>query len=133
MSGKVKVSIEGAYCHKAAEEVATKSGKAMARFSLATSDDRKVDGRWERGPAKWWNCIAFGENAEKAKQVLTGGVRGVSVEGRLTVEEYGGRTYEKVIVEHIDVSESPSGHEKAKANGYVKEPESGEDDADIPF
>ena len=133
MSGKVTVKIENAYCHKQAEPVATKTGKAMAKFSISTSDDRKVGDKWERGPAKWWNCICFDGNAEKAVELLTGGIRGVTVEGRLSVEEYQGKTYEKVLVDHLSVPEKkPSEHEQAKANGYAHEPEEPEE-SDIPF
>ena len=137
MSGKVLVNIEGAYSHKPAEEITTKSGKLMAKFSVSTSDDKKIGDKWERGPSKWWNCIAFDTNAKKALELLTGGVRGVCVEGRLTVEEYNGGNYEKVIVDHLSVAGSkpaePSAHEKSKANGYAPEPAVAEDDADIPF
>ena len=136
MSGKVTIKIENGYCHKAAEPVETKTGKAMARFSVSTSDDRKVGDKWERGPSKWWSCICFDANAEKAVQLLTGGVRGVTVEGRLSVEEYHRKTYEKVLVEHLSVSgKKPSEHEQAKANGYAPEPEEPEEpeESDIPF
>lgn len=137
MSGKVTVKIENAYCHKQAEPVATKTGKAMTKFSVSTSDDRKgPDGRWERGPSKWWNCVAFDANAEKAISLLTGSVRGVTVEGRLALEEYGGKVYEKVIVDHLEVAVpqgTPSKHEASKVNGYAPEPQA-EEEADIcPF
>ena len=135
MSGKVTVKIENAYCHKQAEPVATKTGKAMARFSVSTSDDKKIDGRWERGPSKWWNCVAFDANAEKAISLLTGSVRGVTVEGRLSLEEYEGKVYEKIIVDHLEVAVpqgTPSKHEASKVNGYAPEPQA-EEEADIPF
>ncbi len=122
MSGKAMVKIEGAYAHKSAEEVVTKSGKSMAKFAVTTSDDKKVGDKWERGVAKWWNCIAFDTNAQKALDILTGAVRGVNVEGRLTVEDYNGKTYEKVIVDHISLADGQTAHGQAKANGYAPEP-----------
>ena len=134
MSGKATVKIEGAYAHKPAEAISTKSGKAMAKFSVTTSDDKKVGDKWERGPAKWWNCVCFDTNAQKALDMLTGGVKGVTVEGRITVEKYNDKDYEKVIVDHLNVEGyQPTAHEQSKSNGYAPEPAESEEDANIPF
>ena len=146
MSGKVTIHIEQAFCNKPAEVKDSRAGKPIANFTLMTSTDKKnAEGKYDRGPTTFWNCVAFGSQAQKAGELLTGKVRGVDVIGVWTSEEYQDKVYNKVLIFEkggtLELHEAePSAHEKSKANGYqpeqiVREPEAsdGEDDADIPF
>jgi single-stranded DNA-binding protein len=139
MSGKATIHIENAYCHKPAELKDSQSGKPIAIFTLMTSTDkRNATGGFDRGPTTFWNCVAFGSMAQKAGEILTGGVRGVDAVGVWTADEYQGKIYNKVLIFEqggslsLHGSQRATGHEKAKANGYMPEPEEPED-ADIPF
>jgi single-stranded DNA-binding protein len=138
MSGKATIHIENAYCHKPAELKDSQSGKPIAIFTLMTSTDkRNATGGFDRGPTTFWNCVAFGSMAQKAGEILTGGVRGVDAVGVWTADEYQGKIYNKVLIFEqggtLKLHDGQTQHGRDKANGYVKEPESGEDDADIPF
>lgn len=143
MSGKVTVHIERAFCNKPAEVQDSKAGKPIANFTLMTSSDKKnSEGKYDRGPTTFWNCVAFGDKARIAGEILTGKVRDVDVVGVWTSEEYQGKVYNKVLIFEkggtLKLHEAePSAHEKSKMNGYqpeqiVREPD-GDDDADIPF
>ena len=65
----------------------TKSGQAMARFSVATTDtwmDRE-NGRQER--TEWHNIVVWGKQAETCDQYLSKG-RQVYIEGRIQTRKF---------------------------------------------
>ena len=143
MSGKVTIHIEQAFCNKPAEVKDSRAGKPIANFTLMTLSDKKnSEGKYDRGPTTFWNCVAFGDKARIAGELLTGKVGGVDVVGVWTAEEYQGKVYNKVLIFEkggtLELHEAePSAHEKSKANGYqpeqiVREPE-GDDENECPF
>jgi len=138
MSGKIirTVKVVDGYAYKPAKEIQTKTGTPMASFSVSVSKDtNKADGTWEYGPKEYVNCVAFKENAVKALQILTGQIKGVTVEGKEQVEIWEGEERRKLIVDHLSLHDGQTAHGTAKANGFA--PESvvveASDDADIPF
>lgn len=72
----------------------TPSGLAVARFSLATTENRKnQEGEWSEA-TEWHRIVLFGKTAETAGQYLSKG-KTVYIEGRIS---YG--SYEKEGVKH---------------------------------
>lgn len=67
----------------------TESGKKLARFRLATSDQYRNAQGEKVTETTWHNIIAWGKLAELAEKYLEKGTE-VAIEGRLT-----NRTYEK--------------------------------------
>ena len=146
MSGRVTIHIEQAFCNKPAEVKDSRNGKPIANFTLMTSSDKKnSEGKYDRGPTTFWNCVAFGSQAQLAGELLQPQTRGVDVVGVWTSEEYQGKVYNKVLIFerggtlklHDAKPAEPSAHEKSKANGYqpeqiVREPE-GDDENECPF
>lgn len=66
----------------------TDSGKAVCRFSLATTEKWTTDGQ-KQEKTTWHNIVAWGKQAEVIKEFLVKG-REVYIEGRID-----NRTYEK--------------------------------------
>ena len=62
------------------------SGTAIANFSLATSDSKKVDGEWKKH-TEWHNIVAFGKQAENIGEHLQSGNK-VAVEGKLQTSSW---------------------------------------------
>jgi len=62
------------------------SGKKMARFSVATTDVIKKDGKFEKAVC-WHNVTAWGNNAEIAEKNLVTGTE-VIIEGHLVSNQY---------------------------------------------
>ncbi|HOZ30921.1 MAG TPA: single-stranded DNA-binding protein [Bacteroidales bacterium] len=62
------------------------TGKKMARFSVATTDVIKKDGKFEKA-VSWHNVTAWGNNAEIAEKNLVTGTE-VIIEGRLISSQY---------------------------------------------
>ena len=50
----------------------TPSGLAVARFTLATTEGRKVEGEWT-DETQWHRVVIFGKTAETAGQYLSKG------------------------------------------------------------
>ncbi len=64
----------------------TSSGLAVTRFSLATTEGRKVDGEWQDA-TEWHRITLFGKLAETAGQYLSKGQQ-VYIEGRISYGSY---------------------------------------------
>lgn len=62
------------------------SGKKMARFSVATTDVIKKDGKFEKSVC-WHNVTAWGNVADIAEKHLVTGTE-VIIEGRLVSDSY---------------------------------------------
>ncbi len=62
------------------------SGKKMARFSVATTDVIKKDGKFEKSVC-WHNVTAWGNVADIAEKYLVTGTE-VIIEGRLVSDSY---------------------------------------------
>ena len=117
---------------------------AIARFSLA------VDRRWKREgepDADFFNCTAFGRQAEFAEKYLKKGTK-IAIIGRVQNDNYTDRNGQKVysvqiMVEEMEFAESKSKNAEAgqqdrsserpsyEGNGFMTIPEGTEDE--LPF
>lgn len=111
---------------------------AIARFSLA------VDRRWKREgepDADFFNCTAFGRQAEFAEKYLRQGIK-IVVTGRMQNNNYTNKDGEKVysiqiMVEEIEFAESKNaeaGQQERPSytgDGFMAIPEGTEDE--LPF
>jgi len=120
----------------------TQSGKAVASFSLATSERWKgQDGQMQESTT-WHNIVAWGRQAELAKEYLSKG-REVYIEGRIQNRSYddkdGNKRYiSEVITQTIQFlggrgdSGGGSGGGDSITPGPPPPETAGEDD-DLPF
>ncbi|HOP07413.1 MAG TPA: single-stranded DNA-binding protein [candidate division Zixibacteria bacterium] len=120
----------------------TQSGKAVASFSLATSERWKgQDGQMQESTT-WHNIVAWGRQAELAKEYLSKG-REVYIEGRIQNRSYddkdGNKRYiSEVITQTIQFlggrgdSGGGSGGGDSIPPGPPPPETAGEDD-DLPF
>ena len=117
---------------------------AIARFSLA------VDRRWKREgepDADFFNCTAFGRQAEFAEKYLKKGTK-IAITGRVQNDNYTDRNGQKVysiqiMVEEMEFAESKSKNAEAgqqdrsserpsyEGDGFMTIPEGTEDE--LPF
>jgi single-strand DNA-binding protein len=81
-----------------------KSGRKMARFSLATSDYYKDDDGKKVSSTQWHNLVIWGGLADVAAQYLDKGSQ-VAVEGKLTYRSYENKDGEKRFFTEIVVSD----------------------------
>lgn len=88
-----------------APEVKTlESGKKMARFSVATSENYR-NARGEKiTETQWHTLIAWGKVAEIAEKFLTKG-KDVAIEGKLVNRSYNDKEGNKKYVTEIQVNE----------------------------
>ena len=81
-----------------------KSGKKMARLSLATSDFYKDNDGKKITSTQWHNLVIWGKMAEVAEQYLNKGSQ-VAVEGKLTYRSYENKEGEKRFFTEIVVND----------------------------
>lgn len=126
---------------------------AIARFSLAVDRRRKTQNSNEPD-ADFFNCTAFGKQAEFVEKYLKQGTK-ILLTGRVQNDNYTGRDGTKVysvqiIVEEMEFAESKSAqgqsrqqsrhqaqpeydmHGQPVGNGFVQVPDN-LDDEDLPF
>ena len=72
----------------------TQSGKAVATFSLAVTDN------FNREVTHWLNIVTWGKSAENVAQYLSKGSH-VAVEGRISTRNYENKEGRKVYVTEI--------------------------------
>lgn len=118
----------------------TPSGRAVARFTLATSESwmDQESGRQER--TDWHNIVVWGKQAESCGQYLTKG-RQVYVEGRITSRSYDDKDGNKRYITEIvarDVRFLGGGGGRAAQDTTVSAPPGEEasppaEEDDIPF
>jgi single-strand DNA-binding protein len=65
----------------------SKSGKAIAKFRVADTVRKQVNGEWQDDGTTFWRCTAFGKLAENIGDSLSKGQR-VIVVGRAKTEEW---------------------------------------------
>ena len=104
------------------------SNMAIARFSLAV--DRRYKKQGDETTADFFNCTAFGKQAEFVEKYLKKGTK-VTVTGRIQNDNYTNKDGQKVysvqiIVEEIEFAASKS----AAGQGNNTPPEMGEPDYD---
>ena len=81
MANDINVAVVGGNLTRDAELRVTQGGTKVLTFTVANSDQRMVDGRWEDSP-NFVQCVLYGERAEGIKPYMTKG-RKVTVSGRL--------------------------------------------------
>ncbi|MDF1543785.1 MAG: single-stranded DNA-binding protein [bacterium] len=120
----------------------TPSGKAVATFSLATSERWKGQDGEKKESTVWHNIVAWGRQAEVMKEYLSKGQQ-VYVEGRISNRSYddkeGNKKYiSEVVVQNFTFIEprgSSAGSGASSGSGDVPPPPpppAGDDD-DLPF
>jgi single-strand DNA-binding protein len=124
----------------------TPSGRAVARFTVATTE-RWTDQQGQRQEkTEWHNIVVWGKQAETCGQYLSKG-RQVYIEGRITNRSYddkdGNKRYiTEIIAQNVRFLGSAGGAGRVSESGFVPPP--GEEDAgpatghsdsddDIPF
>lgn len=112
------------------ENIATNSGQAMCKFSIATPDNykNKTTGEIVKN-TEWHNCVAFGRLAEIANQFVKKGYQ-VYVEGKIKTNKYKGddgsdKYAINIMVSNLEICESKK--DGIESNGNVRD-----DDPDNP-
>jgi single-strand DNA-binding protein len=115
----------------------TPSGLAVAKFSLATSENRKDKNGQRQEQTEWHNIVAFGKLADFCGQYLGKG-RSIYVEGSIRTEKYekDGVTkyFTKIYAQDIRfVGPKPQGTETGGGSGGEAPEFPPENEDDIPF
>ena len=123
----------------------TPSGKAVATFSLATSERWTSQDGQKQENTTWHNIVAWGKQAETMKEYLTKG-RQVYIEGRIANRSYEDKEGNKKYISEVVVqSFSFVGNKGSSGNGggqtaaaepaaeTVPDAGSGQSDDDLPF
>ena len=105
---------------------------AIAKFSLAV--DRKFKKQGDEVTADFFNCTAFGKQAEFVEKYLKKGTT-VVVTGRIQNDNYTNKDGQKVysvqiMVEEIEFAESKASSQSNSGNEGSTPPQMGEPDAD---
>jgi len=116
----------------------TPSGKAVATFSLATSERWTSQDGQKQESTTWHNIVVWGKQAEVMKEYLRKG-RQVFIEGRIANRSYddkdGNKKYvSEVVVQNFSFVGGKS--ESQESSTPVPEPPSAPpagDDEDLPF
>lgn len=82
-----------------AEQTTTQSGRTVTRFSVATTENRQVNGAWE-STTEWHKCSIWGAEYLAAK--LKKGVR-VYVKGKLQSYEYQNQRRWEILAQQVKV------------------------------
>ncbi|MCH9023803.1 MAG: single-stranded DNA-binding protein [candidate division Zixibacteria bacterium] len=123
----------------------TPSGKAVATFSLATSERWTSQDGQKQENTTWHNIVAWGKQAETMKEYLSKG-RQVYIEGRIANRSYEDKEGNKKYISEVVVqSFSFVGNKASSGNGGGQTPPdettaesapaagSSETDDDLPF
>ncbi len=121
----------------------TPSGKAVASFSLATSERWTGQDGQKQESTTWHNIVIWGRQAETAKEYLAKG-RQVYIEGRISNRSYddkdGNKRYiSEVVAQNIQFlgsrgDQRPAAEPGEKPDASPPPPgETGADDDDLPF
>lgn len=88
-----------------APEIKTfESGRKMARFSLATSENYRNAKGEKVKETQWHNLVAWGKLAEIVEKYLTKG-KEVAIEGKLCNRSYNDKLGNKKYISEVEVSE----------------------------
>lgn len=100
----------------------TASGAATSQFSLAVNSRRKnISGEWE-DQTEWFNCVVFGERAERVSEHITKG-KLLFVDGRFQTRSWSDDAGQKhyrteVIVNDVQfLDRRPEGSGEGPARG----------------
>jgi single-strand DNA-binding protein len=112
-------------------------GTAVANFSVAVGEKKKVDGEWQ-DHTEWFNVVLFGKTAETAGEWLKKG-SGVYVSGRLQTRSYDGKDGEKRYITEVVgdnmrmVGGKSAENEPGTPKGEPKPPPPDDKDDGLPF
>lgn len=123
----------------------TQSGKAVASFSLATSERWTSQDGQRQESTTWHNIVAWGKQAEVMKEYLAKG-REIYIEGRIVNRSYDDKEGNKRYISEIVVQNfsfiGNRGDNAGDSSGYTQSPPAdmpagpsggGNDDDDLPF
>ena len=119
----------------------TPSGKAVASFSLATSERWTGQDGEKKESTVWHNIVAWGRQAEVIKEYLAKGKQ-VYIEGRISNRSYddkeGNKKYiSEVVVQNFTFLDSRgsggSGESESSGSEMPPPPPPSGDDDDLPF
>jgi len=120
----------------------TPSGKAVASFSLATTERWTGDDGQRNESTTWHNIVAWGKQAEVMKEYLSKG-REVYIEGRISNRSYDDKEGNKRYISEIVVQAFQFiGSRQEAGEGPSRQPEQapeatpdnlGSGDDDLPF
>lgn len=110
----------------------TDSNMAIARFSLAV--DRRFKKQGDTVTADFFNCTAFGKQAEFVEKYLKQGTK-IVVTGRIQNDNYTNKDGQKVysvqiMVEEIEFAESKASAQSNEGSDGGAQPQMGAPDAD---
>jgi single-strand DNA-binding protein len=118
----------------------TPGGRAVATFSMATSDQWAGQDGEKKESTVWHNIVCWGKTAELAKEYLRKG-RQVYIEGRISNRSYDDKEGNKKYISEIVVQTlqflgsksagEPSGTASEPTDMPVSDSKSGDDD--LPF
>lgn len=86
------------------ESKTLENGKAMARFSLATTESYKNDKGEKISETQWHNLVAWGKTAEIASKFLDKG-KEVAIEGKLVNRNYNDKEGIKRYITEVVVND----------------------------
>lgn len=113
--------------------MAKNTGKAILKWSVAVSKGYKKD-----DGTNWFNCVMFGERAEKLAQYLTKGTK-VICEGSLQLGSYEDKQGVKkhttdIFISNVEMIGGKENHQEASREKESSNNEATEiDSSDIPF
>ena len=98
----------------------TSSDKAMLKFNVAVKRSYPKDGEYL---TDFFKCISFGKQAELISQYFSKGSR-ILLTGEVTIEEYDGKWYTKVIVREfhfIDKKQKEKLEDNDASDAFLKQ------------
>lgn len=117
----------------------TKSGQAVCRLTVATSNDYKKGNGWVKAQPSWHNVVVWGELANLVEEKFAKG-DAIMVRGKSTTREYDAKGEKKRITEitafEVYIPVYPKKlHEQASEQGNEQIVDDYDEvpDADIPF
>ena len=79
------------------------SGSTLTRFTLATNEPIKVNGKWQE-QTQWHSITAWGKTAELIQKILSKGQE-IMLEGRLVQQNYETKSGEKRFGTNVELKE----------------------------
>jgi single-strand DNA-binding protein len=131
-----KIIIQKCNLGRDAELKKTKNGDDVLTFPVGASQ-----GHGDNKKTNWFRCSVWGKRAVSLAPYLVKGTS-VGVIGELEIDEYEGKTQHKISVDPNGLEifprqdggeRKPTAHDKAKANGYQRQPFDDDLSDEVPF
>ena len=111
----------------------TQAGKAVANFTMATSEKWKGQDGQQQEDTTWHNIVAWGRQAEVIKEYLHKGSQAY-VEGRIVNRSYDDKDGNKKYISEVVVSQVEFLDKRGSQDQQSEQQESaGQADDDLPF